>query len=322
MKVYQGIEAVDPPLTSSVLTIGNFDGVHRGHQQLLAQSGLFAANTGGPVVVLTFDPHPLSVIAPDRSPKQLCSLEVKIAQLGRAGADVVVVAKSGLELFEREAEDFIDDVIFKRFSPTHIVEGPNFRFGKGRRGTPELLKEQAARRGCEVHTLEPVHLEIDEGERVLVSSSVVRKLLMEGKIKRAALCLGRPYVLEGKVITGKGRGRGLGYPTANLGETDQLVPGDGVYAAVARLGVGGKERYPCALSVGRTPTFDDTGQAPRQVEAYLLDFRGNVYGLHIEIEFRGRLRDQIKFDSTEALIAQMDNDVMRVREEFAKARCE
>ena len=147
MKVYDGLEAVDPPLPHSVLTVGNYDGVHRAHQQLLAQAGLFAANTGGPVVVQTFEPHPLSVVGPKKSPARLSLPEQKLKYLAEAGADIVVVARSEPSLLGLEAERYVREVIVERFHPTHIVEGPSFGFGRGRKGTPEMLKEFAGHVG-------------------------------------------------------------------------------------------------------------------------------------------------------------------------------
>ena len=310
MKVIHGIEAVDPPLEHSVLTIGNFDGVHRAHQQLLAQAGLFAANTGGPVVVLSFEPHPLSVVRPDIAPSRLCLLEEKLRCLARAGADVTVVARSEPALLGLEAEQFVEQVVRRRFHPTHIVEGPSFGFGKGRKGTAGLLRELAAGFACEVHVVEPVTLQIDEGETMLISSSLIRALVADGKVHRAALCLGRRYALIGQVVSGDRRGVTLGFPTANLEVHDQLIPGDGVYAGLA---VFAGQTHLSAISVGNTPTFD--GKA-RLVEAHLLDFTGDIYGQSVRLEFERPIRPQETFQSAEALATQIERDVQSVRAVF------
>ncbi|UCF34702.1 MAG: bifunctional riboflavin kinase/FAD synthetase [Phycisphaerales bacterium] len=307
MKVLYGLEKLDPPLQQSVLTIGNFDGVHRAHQQLLAQACLFAANTGGPVVVMTLEPHPLSVVGRRQAPPRLSPLEQKLELLGAQGADLVVVAKSEPALLGLEADRFVEEVIVKRFHPTHLVEGPSFGFGRGRKGTSQLLQRLGPKHGFEVHVVDPISLQIEEGEMVMVSSSLVRRLLLEGKVRRAALCLGRPYSLFGEVVAGASRGRSLGFPTANVAVGDQLVPGNGVFAGRAMIG---DATYLAAISIGHTPTFPD-GQD--QVEAFLLEFDGDVYGERIQIEFHHRLRDQRKFASPDALVAQLRRDVECVR---------
>lgn len=307
MKVVSGLEALDPPLVHSVLTVGNFDGVHRAHQQLLAQAGLFAANTSGPVTVLTFEPHPLTIVDSAHAPQRLSTVDQKLALLFDAGADIVVLARSEPVLLAIEAERFIEEVIIRKFHPTHIVEGPSFGFGRGRKGTPELLRRVAPRFDCEVHIVEPVTVQIEEGETLMVSSSLVRRLLSEGKVRRAALCLGRPYTLIGTVTDGDRRGRDIGFPTANLAVSDQLVPGDGVYAGRASAS---DRSYLAAISIGHAPTF---AGVDRRVEAHLLDFAGDLYGQSIQLGFERRLREQRTFDSPEELAGQLHRDVEAVR---------
>ncbi len=310
MRVLDGLEAADPPLTQSVLTIGNFDGVHRAHQHLLAQAGLFAANTGGPVVVLTFEPHPLSIVAPAKAPSCLSTREQKLRCLARAGVDLTVIARSEPSLLALEAEAFIDEVVRKRFHPTHIVEGPSFGFGRGRKGPPQILRRIAAAFDCDVHIVEPVTLQIEGGETLFISSSLIRGLIGQGKVHRAALCLGRCYELVGKVVTGDRRGREIGFPTANVVVPDQLIPADGVYAG--RAVVRG-ETHACAISIGTTPTF---GETERRIEAHLLDFAGELYGEPIGLEFGSWLREQRAFDSADALAEQLKRDVAAVRREL------
>lgn len=313
MRVVNGLEGLDPPLVRSVLTIGNFDGVHRAHQQLLAQAGLFAANTGGPVTVLTFEPHPLTVVNPVHAPQRLSVVDKKLAYLSDAGADIVVVARSEPALLGLEAEQFIKEVIVQKFHPTHIVEGPSFGFGRGRKGNPELLRRLAPGFGCEVHIVEPVTVQIEVGETLMVSSSLIRRLLSEGKVRRAALCLGRPYTLIGTVIDGDRRGRSIGFPTANLAVSDQLIPADGVYAG---RGLAGDRNYLAAISIGHTPTFSGT---ERRVEAHLLDFAGDLYGQSIQLGFERRLREQRTFESPEALVEQLRRDIEAVRNDLGSS---
>ena len=307
MKVIQGLEALQPPRPSCVLTIGNFDGVHRAHQKILACARDLAAPAGSPVVVLTFEPHPLTVVAPERVPPRLSALDDKLRLLAGAGADIAVIARSEPALLKLEAEAFIEEVIHARFHPAHIVEGPTFGFGRGRKGTPQLLARLADRYGWQVHIVEPVRLSIDDGPALLVSSSLIRQLLSEGNVAAAAVGLGRPYCLTGEVITGDRRGRTIGFPTANIAPADQLVPGDGVYAGQAEVRAAS---HACAISIGQKPTF--SGQS-RHIEAHLLDFDGDIYGQTIRLEFDRRLRDQRAFESADALVRQLTLDVEDVR---------
>lgn len=307
MKTVHGLEAFDPPPRRPVLTVGNFDGVHRAHQQLLAQAGLFAANTGGPVVVLTFEPHPLTIVSPERAPARISTPTDKLGWLAEAGADITIVAKSNPALFALEARQFVEEVIVRRFHPTHIVEGPSFGFGRGRTGNAELLKQLSCDLDFEVHIVEPVTVQIDEGETCLVSSSLIRRLILEGKVRRASLCLGRCHALTGTVVEGDRRGRTIGFPTANLAGAEQLVPGDSVYAGRATVGTA---THLAAISIGTNPTFGGKG---RRIEAHLLDFDGDLYGQPIRLEFVRRLRRPEAFESPEHLVRQLIRDVEAVR---------
>ncbi len=308
MKFFEGLDQVSDRLHGCILTIGNFDGVHRGHQQILAQAGMFAAPGRGQVVVMTFDPHPLEIVAPDRAPAALMPLDEKIRCLLQAGADTVVVARSEPGLLSREPRDFIDKIIVGKFKPSHVVEGWSFRFGKDRKGTPELLQEAGTRYGFEVFIVEPVNLQVAPGETVLVTSSLVRGLIGEGHVHRAHLCLGRPYALFGEVEKGHARGKELGFPTANLGKVEQLIPAEGVYAGTAE--VCGRA-YPAAISIGTTPTFQGQGL---QVETFLVDCTKQLYGQPMRLAFHRFLRAQRKFDSPQELVQQINQDVEQVRE--------
>lgn len=307
MKVIHGLEALDPPLRRVVLTIGNFDGFHRAHRKLVEQAATLARKDGSPVVVLTFDPHPLTVVAPQHTPPRLTTVEQKLHLLKEAGADVVVVARSTPDLLGLEAGRFVEDVLIRLFHPTHIVEGPSFGFGRGRKGTPELLAEVAGRFECEVRIVDPIRLTLEGEHDVMVSSSLVRRLVAAGRIDDASFCLSRPYAVTGTVAEGARRGRTIGFPTANLADIEQLVPGDGVYAGRALVG---DQSYAAAISVGRTPTF---GRGDRQVEAHLLDFDTDIYGQSIQIDFERRLRDQCTFASATELTDQLRHDVEAVR---------
>lgn len=307
MKILHGLEELSKPLERSILTIGNFDGVHLAHQQLLSQAGLFSAQTGAPVVVLTFDPHPLSIVAPHKVPEKLSTLPDRLALLAQHGAQMTVVARSEPSLLSMEAERFVEEILHQKFRPTHIVEGPSFGFGKGRRGNAELLAREAAQFGCAVHIVDPVRLTLGNHQAVLVSSSLIRDLLRDGHVRRAAMCLGRNYSFTGTVEGGDRRGRELGFPTANLGAISQVVPYEGVYVGYAFVE---ERRWTAAISIGRSPTFD--GQQLR-VEAHLLGFNGDLYGKTVRVEFSRFLRSQRKFDSKDDLIAQLKIDVQAAR---------
>lgn len=307
VKAFFDLDELRGQYAGCALTIGNFDGVHRGHQQIVAQAGLLAAQNSAPVVVLTFDPHPLQLLRPDAEPARLLPTSEKIRRLGDAGAEIVVVARPTLELLHMEAAEFLTNIVNRRFAPAHIVEGPSFRFGRGRAGTPELLRERSADLGFELFIVESVRLQVSPGETVVVSSSMVRKLIADGLVHRAHLCLGHPHTLCAAVVQGHGRGREIGFPTVNLGGIEQLVPGEGVYAGVAEVE---NTRYAAAISIGTTPTFDGTTQ---QVEAHLLDCGLDLYQRAIRLEFWKHLRSQQRFDCPDALKSQIAQDVENVR---------
>lgn len=307
-RIIHGLDAVDPPFATSVLAIGNFDGVNRAHQHLLSQGAMFAAVTGHPLVALTFEPHPLTVVAPDRAPARLTSESEKIRLLAEAGADVVVVAHSDTKLLGMTADEFVQEVICELFHPSHLVEGANFGFGRGRKGNNETLRRLGGKLGFETCVVAPLKLQVEPGQPAeTVSSTLVRRLLGEGKVQQAAVCLGRRYVLEGPVGRAQQRGRSLGFPTANLQIEDQLIPAEGVYAGFAEVG---SARYSAAISIGRTPTF---GENVLQIEAHLLDFEGDLCGTIVRLEFQRWLRAQQRFESVGALVTQIEADVARVR---------
>jgi len=313
VQVYRGLEAVDPPMRGVTLTFGNFDGVHRGHQQILAQAGMLAERTGSAVVVVTFDPHPLRVVAPHRPLRILTPLKEKVERLGQAGADAVVVIEPTPEFLNQSPEGFVADAIMNRFSPAHIVEGPSWRFGRGREGDVAVLQRLGDTFGFGVFIVPALQLEIEPEGSILVTSTLIRDLLVRHHVHRAALCLGRPYALIGTVVRGKGRGRGLGFPTANVEAGEQLIPGMGVYAGWAVLG---GRRYAAAISVGTNPTFGDERLS---VEAYLLDYQGEPYDEEIRVEFLRWLREQRRFESSTELSEQMKEDVRQVRVVCASA---
>ncbi len=290
-----------------LLVIGNFDGVHRGHQALLRAGRHRADAAGTKLVVMTFDPHPSAILAPDRVPPTLTPLPEKERLIAEHGADVLVVVRSDPGFFALAAEDFITDIIMERFAPVAMVEGHSFRFGHRRGGDVDTLRAAGARLGFEVEVVEPIRIALGGHPDAIISSSLVRNLLDSGSVDQAAQCLGRSYALIGMVARGQERGRTIGFPTANLAVAGQLVPAEGVYAGRAITAAG---THAAAISIGRNLTF---GQAPRTVEAHLLDFSGDLYDRPIRLEFLDWLRSHERFESAGALREQIQRDVAATR---------
>jgi riboflavin kinase/FMN adenylyltransferase len=281
-----------------VVAIGNFDGVHRGHASLIAELRRQANAYGAPAVVLTFDPHPLQLLRPELFMPVLTTLGDRSASLEAAGADQVVVLGTDRELLALEAADFVEEVLVKRFAGRGLVEGPNFRFGRERGGDLEQLARLCQRHDMTLTIVEPFLL----GE-LPVSSSRVRTALQQGDVRESAELLGRPYCLHGQVIKGQERGQRLGFPTANLGGIQTVIPADGVYAVRARAG---QASWAAAANIGPNPTF---GEQDRKVEVHLIDFHGDLYGQSLAIDFLERLRDTRPFPDVETLIGQLQQDI-------------
>jgi riboflavin kinase/FMN adenylyltransferase len=307
LQIVHGWDNQDQLPPRCVLTVGNFDGVHRGHQRIVAAARELAVPRDLPVVALTFEPHPLQILTPDRAPQRLTTAEQKRDALAAAGADYCITLTSTAELLHLTAEDFVENLA-RRLHCTDIVEGSNFGFGRGRRGNVETLQALAGKYGFNAHVIPPVNVSLPDGRTERVSSSLVRRLLEQGDVTTAREALGRPYTLRGRVIAGDKRGRSLGYPTANLA-VEQLVPADGVYSGIADVAA---ERYRAAVSVGKAPTF---GEADRKIEAFLLETQRDVYGLTMNLEFRRYLRAQRQFPSADELVSQIRSDVAEVAKE-------
>jgi riboflavin kinase/FMN adenylyltransferase len=308
MKVVEGLENLPGSVRGCVLTIGNFDGVHRGHQRIIEVARRKAAAEKTSLVVMTFDPTPAVLLVPERAPQLILPNEVKYRLLGECGATLVAVVHTTPEFLALSPEDFLR-LILEKFAPRHLVEGPNFFYGKGRCGNVETLKAQAPAMNFGVSIVEAVKLEIaEEGGEVRVSSSIVRRLIREGHVADAARCLRRPFTLYGLVVGGEHRGRLLEFPTANVDPNGLVSPDDGVYAGSVEIGAA---TYLAAISVGAKPTF---GGEARAIEAHLLDASGDFYDQPIALTFVQRLRDQRKFPDVESLKAQIAKDVQRVRE--------
>ena len=298
-----------PPLPpGGVLTIGNFDGVHRGHQEMLRQARTLADRDGRRLLAMTFEPSAAALLRPDKAPELILPSERKFQLLSEYGADDVLVVRTSREFLDLPPEAFVREWLVGRIAPAHIVEGPGFFFGHNRAGTIATLQEMAPACGFAATQVEQAELDIPGRGNVRVSSSLIRELIRAGDVAAAATCLTRPYVLYGDVVDGEKRGRDLGFPTANVDPGAMVVPGDGVYAASVRIG--GSE-YASAVSIGIKPTF---GGTQRCIEAHLLDAQGDFYRLPIEITFLQRLRGQQSFADVADLLAQIAEDIQRVRQ--------
>lgn len=303
MKIIRSVSDIKKfDLKDPVVTLGNFDGVHLGHQEIFKQVVAWALSTGGSSVVFTFEPHPLKVLAPQRSPKLLSTFREKMEQVEALGMDAVICAKFTHEFASQHPEDFVKDVLVGSLGAKHLFVGHDYAFGKNRTGDIDFLRDAGARHGFDLHVIGPVQV-----EGIVVSSTKIRKLVMDGEVCLASKLLGRPYSIEGTVIHGKSRGRDLGFPTANITTPNELPPKEGVYAVSAHIE--GKV-YKGAANIGKNPTF---GDEPPSYEVHLLDFDGDLYGKFIKIRFIKRIRDEAKFKSVDELVKQIKKDVEQVR---------
>jgi riboflavin kinase/FMN adenylyltransferase len=299
-------------LRRPAIAIGNFDGVHRGHQALIATARRLAASNGGEVVALAFDPHPARLLAPALAPPLITSLERRAELLGEAGADVVVLEPFTHEFAAIQAEAFASDVLHGDLHAAHVVVGYDFSFGRGRRGDTAMLEALGSQLGFGVSIVRRVAI-----HGLTCSSTKVREFVLEGRVEGAEVLLGRPFEITGEVVRGAGRGRGIGFPTANIRPEAELLPKPGIYACRAQVldGAAATTTRLAALSIGTNPTFVPGG--PLTVEAYLLDHEGDLYGRRLRLLVAGRLRDELRFESVDALVAQINLDVARTRELLA-----
>jgi len=301
MHILRQLEDYPAAARGGAVTVGNFDGVHRGHARIVQRLLERAAEVGGPAIVFTFDPHPVRLLRPEQSPPPLCWTERKADLLASHGVDWIVAYPTDQALLELSAEQFFQKIVCDALGARAMVEGPNFYFGHNREGTIERLHQLTAEADLSLDVVEPV-----EWEGAIVSSSRIRQLIHEGKVAEAGALLGVPYRIRGMVTHGAGRGRELGFPTANLDAIDTMLPCQGVYAGQAWSD---GQSWPAAIHLGPSPTF---GEALIKVEIHLIGRTEPLYGQPLEVDFHDRLRDIRAFDSTEALVEQLARDVERV----------
>jgi riboflavin kinase/FMN adenylyltransferase len=299
MQVLEGLEGLRHAPPGSVMSIGNFDGFHLGHRHILEMAKRMRAEfAGARVAVVTFEPHPLTVLRPDAVPPRLSPFSMKRQLLEGAGVDDLIILPPLRQVLDLTAEQFWG-ILRDEARPACLIEGRDFTFGRDRVGTIDRLREWCVGTTVQLHVVEGVRVPLLDMQVVPVSSSLIRWLLLRGRVRDAAICL----AVQGQVVEGYRRGRTIGVPTANLDAGDQLLPGDGVYAG--RCSVDGRT-YAAAISIGVAPTF---GESRRQVEAHLIDFSGDLYGRTIQVELIDWTRDQIRFKGVDALKAQLGRDI-------------
>jgi riboflavin kinase/FMN adenylyltransferase len=310
LRVIAGVDAIDEPLLRPVVTVGNFDGIHLGHQAILATVVSRARALGGWALVYTFEPHPRKVLQPDRAPGLLLTLDQKLELLEEAGVDAVVVEPFTLAYAATTAEEFVRHTLYERIRPLEVYVGYDFHFGRDREGSMRMLTEMGPRLGFSVTIIPEVT--VDEGD---VNSTRIRELLGRGDVERAHRMLGRPYVVRGVVVEGDRRGHTLGFPTANLEPENEVLPSPGVYAGwLTPLDAGDPRRgtrLAAVANVGRRPTFHGDGRVVP--EAHCLDFKGDLYGCRVDLSFLHHLREERRFDGVDALKAQIQADAAEAR---------
>ncbi len=298
MRIIRGVKNLAEKFQDPVLTLGNFDGVHLGHQAIFRRVVERAGEISGTSVAFTFEPHPLKVLAPERSPRLLNTFHGKMKLLEAFGIDVVICADFTKEFAEQHPDDFARDVLHGKIGAREIYVGYDYAFGRGREGSIEFLKKIGGYYGFAVGVIEPVRV-----DGVVVSSSAVRDLVSAGRVDDAAKLLGRFYSIEGDVVHGAHRGRKLGFPTANISTPNELIPAYGVYAVHVDAGGSGLAGV---CSIGVRPTFNS---ASFSIEVYIFDFDQDLYGRQLQISFIKRLRGEEKFPDAESLIRQIRSDV-------------
>jgi riboflavin kinase / FMN adenylyltransferase len=298
MDVITDLSTFPTSLPAPVLTIGNFDGVHLGHQAIFRTLRQRARQIGGTSVVLTFDPHPLKILAPERCPPLITPTPKKLALMQACNLDLVVCLPFTWQLANLTPVAFVAEILLGTIGMQEIYVGYDFAFGKGRSGTIALLQELGSRAGFQVHIIAPITV-----EEHVASSSSIRQWILQGDVDEAALLLGRLYSIAGTVVEGYQKGRELGFPTANVRSTYELIPGCGVYAVMADWQGG---RYEGVANIGFNPTF---GRSELSIEIHLFDFAEQLYGETVEVYFLKKIRDERTFASVEDLVKQIRQDV-------------
>jgi riboflavin kinase/FMN adenylyltransferase len=303
MRIIDDLTFTKENFTSPVVTIGNYDGLHLGHRAIIERVIELARKGKGEAVVLTFEPHPVKFLHPELQIPLITPSRKKMMLLAQFGVDITVNLPFTDDIARMSAKEFIREIVQRRIAPRQVVVGFNFTFGKGRTGTSEELKKIGESLGFEVEIIPPFHV---DGE--VVSSTRIRELIARGDIREANRMLGSNFFMLGKVIHGHARGKGLGFPTANLEITQDLYPNEGVYAATVMVD---ERRYDGVVNIGTNPTFGDEQLA---VEVFLFAYQGDLYGKELQVALVDKLRDEQTFPSPELLVRQIEQDIQRAKE--------
>ena len=326
MRIFESITDYTAQAGPAVITIGNFDGVHVGHQSIMAHARELANAESLPLLGVTFNPSAVKILRPELVSHILTPRPLKIRLLAQQGLDSLLIITPDSDFLKLSPEQFVREILIDKLRVRHIVEGQTFNFGRHRKGTMLTLQKFGGKMGFQAHMVSARKIELPDVGSVAVSSTLTRQQVRAGRMLNTRSCLGRSYTLLGKVVPGRHIGREIGFPTANLelDELDQLVPDDGVYAGYARLGDSlelawdSPHRLPAAISIGRCETFDN---GRWQIEAFLLDYKGptdSLYNKNILLSLVQRVRPQQKFENAQELSAEISNDCQRVREIIAK----
>jgi riboflavin kinase/FMN adenylyltransferase len=309
METILGIDQLTRAFTNPVVTLGNFDGVHLGHQMIFKRVIEEASKINGEAVVITFEPHPLKVLSPRNCPPLLTPFKKKMMLMERSRVKTVICIPFTLTFAETPPFEFVKSILVEKINVRKVIVGYNYHFGKKKSGDAKALQEICNRFGVEVEVIKALTL-----DHLVVSSSKIRELIKDGEVEKASRLLGRDYLIIGKVIEGAKRGKTLGVPTANLEMTDELYPKIGVYAVEV---IWGKKTYKGVANIGLNPTFQPTGsieKGPFTLEVHLLNFSQTLYGEEIQVNFKRRIRDEIRFDSSSHLIGQIRKDIQWAEE--------
>jgi riboflavin kinase/FMN adenylyltransferase len=318
MKIIQTISQFEHIPKGCVLTIGNFDGVHVGHQEILAVARQAAEKNNAELIAMIFDPHPVAILHPEMAPGVLTPLDIKKHLLAKYGVNRLIVLRTNHKLLELSPEDFIGKFLIEHIKPSVIVEGDDFNFGAGRAGNIDTLKKLITEKGFEVNVIRPKKIQLSTGQTVRVSSTMIRYMLEGGHMADAAVALGRPYRIAERIIPGRGVGIKLGFPTLNMKKPKQVIPAEGVYAGFVKTGeyiddaLTSKEKVPAVYSIGQARTYGE--DFPLLIEAHLLiKDVGDMIGHYMTMDFIQRIRNQHKFKTPGDLSKQITKDCFQAR---------
>jgi len=319
MRILETMRDLEKTEKGCVLTIGNFDGVHLGHQEILAAAGRIAQERTAELVAMTFEPHPVAILHPEKAPGVLTPLELKTHLLAECGVDCLIVLQDSRTLLNLSPEDFMSRFLVENVRPSVVVEGDDFNFGLRRTGNIDTLQKLGTEKGFEVSVVGSKKITLSTGQTVRVSSTIIRYMLESGHVADAAAVLGRPYRLIEKIIPGRGIGKKLGFPTLNMKKPTQVVPAEGVYAGFVQIGqtiediLASEERIPAVYSIGQARTFGQ--EFPVLIEAHLLiENVGGLIGKYMAMDFIQRIRSQHKFKTPEDLSKQIAKDCEKAKQ--------